>query len=306
MSYTTKVKNEIAKLDGERSTTIAFLSGFFRNNVKIFSDHIELLTENNTIARRIYQSLKELYGISPEIVLKKNAVLKKNTIYQINITDKVDLLLEDLSVMKNGVALEIPSEFIVGDTEEIRAYLMGVFLAAGSVNDPKTSQYHLEILIDYPRESVFVQKLMNEFDLNAKLLTRDKGYMVYLKEAEKISDFLRLLKANQAVLYFEDVRIFRENKNRTNRLNNCEQANMDKTIQSSYEQLQEIQMIEEKIGIDLLSDKLKEACEYRKKYPEVSLKELSEIMSLETGKTITKSGLNHRFRKLKEIVSNFK
>ena len=129
--------------------------------------------------------------------------------------------------------------------------------------------------------------------------------MIYIKEAEKISVYLKLLYANKSVMYFENIRIYHEEKNKTNRLNNCEQANTDKIIQTAQEQLKYIEIIEENLGTELLDEKTKEALDYRKKYPEASLKELSEIITLETGKKLTKSGLNHRFRKLKELSSKF-
>ena len=154
-------------------------------------------------------------------------------------------------------------------------------------------------------EAVFVQKLLNNYSLNVKLLSRDKGFMLYIKEADKISDFLKIIGCSKAVLYYEEIRVYRDAKNKTNRLNNCEQANMDRVIDSAMEQLKYIKILEDNMAIELLDDKTKEALEYRKKYQEASLKELSEIISLETGKRITKSGLNHRFRKIKELALKF-
>ena len=142
--------------------------------------------------------------------------------------------------------------------------------------------------------------------MNSKIIIRDTKYMVYIKEAEKISDFLKIINAFQAVLYYENIRIYKEQKNNTNRLNNCEQANMDKIIETCNNQLKDIDLIEEVMGLDLLDDKAKEACLYRRKYPETSLSELSKIISLETNSNITKSGLNHRFRKIKEIANKLK
>ena len=187
----------------------------------------------------------------------------------------------------------------------MRGYLRGVFLSSGSINDPKTSRYHLEFLINNSEEVVFIQKLLNSYSLNAKLLSRDKGFMLYIKEADKISDFLRIIGASKAVLYYEEVRVFRDAKNKTNRLNNCEQANMDRVLQTAMEQLNYIKILEDNLAVELLDDKTKEALEYRKRYQEASLKELSEIISLETGKKITKSGLNHRFRKIKDLALRF-
>ena len=183
--------------------------------------------------------------------------------------------------------------------------MRGVFLAVGSINDPKKSRYHMELLISNPEEAVFVQKLLNIFDLNAKILNREKGYMIYIKEAEKISDFIKILGANNAVIYYENVRVYRDQKNKTNRLNNCEQANMDKIFETANEQLKQIEIIEKNDGVTLLDDRTIIALQYRKKYPEASLKELAEIISIETGKPLTKSGINHRMRKIKELARKF-
>ena len=126
--------------------------------------------------------------------------------------------------------------------------------------------------------------------------------MIYIKEAEKISDFLRLIKSYNAVMYYEDIRIYRDHKNMTNRLNNCEQANMDKIFLTAAKQIRDINKLKELDMIDLLDERLKEVIEYRLKYPESSLQELADIMTTELGKSISKSGLNHRFRKIKEIL----
>ena len=128
--------------------------------------------------------------------------------------------------------------------------------------------------------------------------------MVYIKEAEKISDFLRIIKAYNAVMYYEDIRIYRDHKNMTNRLNNCEQANMDKIFFTASNQIKDIEKLKEYDMMDLIDEKLKIVIEYRIKYPEASLADLSDIISRETGNNISKSGLNHRFRKIKEMVSN--
>ena len=130
--------------------------------------------------------------------------------------------------------------------------------------------------------------------------------MVYIKEAEKIGDFLRIINATQAVLYYEDIRIYRDHKNMTNRLNNCEQANVDKIIDTASKQLNDINLLKEKNLYELLSDNDKIAADYRIKYPESSLQELSEIITLETNKPITKSGLHHRFTRIKNLANKLK
>ena len=209
--------------------------------------------------------------------------------------------MEDLSIIKDNKYLNIPLEYITSDDDLLRAYLRGLFLVTGSINDPKTSRYHLEFLVDNLEYAKYIDRILNDMELNSKIITREKKYMIYIKEAEKISDFLRIIKAYSGVMYYEDIRIYRDHKNMTNRLNNCEQANMDKIFFTANNQLKDIDKLKEYEIIELIDDKLKEVIVYREKYPEASLSELSDIMSND-GIKITKSGLNHRFRKIKEIL----
>ena len=307
MSYTTRIKNEIITIEESKSELIALLSAFIRNNGYLEDGALFLTTENDNTKNKIINSFKRLYEVDALVEVKNNLNFSKKDLYLIKLNKNVDFILKDIGFIdSNNNYLETPPEYITGANEEIRAYLRGVFLSQGSINDPKTSRYHMELLIPKPGEAVFVQKLINIFDLNAKILNRDKGYMIYIKDSEKISDFIKIIGANNAVLYFENIRIYHEAKNHTNRLNNCEQANTDKIIGAAAMQLNNIEILEKNLAIELLDDKTKEALEYRKKYPETSLKELSEIISIETGNKITKSGLNHRFRKINELANRLK
>ena len=302
MSYTVEIKQEISSLSSTNSEMIAELSGFVRNNAYINNDTLFLATENEFTIERLQSFFQKLYEVDLNVEIKDNLNFNKKNLYLLSLNQKLPIILKDLGYYdENNNYLETPPTYIVGANEEIRAYLRGSFLCTGSINNPQTSRYHMELLISKPGEAVFIQKLLNIFDLNAKILNREKGYMIYIKEAEKISDYIKMLGANKAVLFFENARIYREKKNQTNRLNNCEQANMDKVFLTAEKQLEQIKIIEETSGYALLDERTKQAFDYRKKYPESSLKELSEIITLETGKSITKSGLNHRFRKIKEL-----
>ena len=307
MSFTSKIKEEISSIKNTKSETIAELSGFIRNNGYYLDKIMVLTTENEKTVERMRSFIKDLYDYDVEIQVIDNLNFSKKDLYSITFEKIQDKVLKDTAYIDDkGNEIKTPPTYIVGGNEEIRAYLRGTFLSCGSINDPKTSRYHMELLIEKPEEAVFVQKLINIFDLNSKILNREKGYMIYIKEAEKISDFIKIIGANNSVLYFENERVIRDKKNQTNRLNNMEQANMDKIIQTATTQLEEIELIERLGSVELLDDKAKEALEYRKKYPEVSLKELAEIISVETGKTITKSGLNHRLRKIKELAKRLR
>ena len=206
MSFTVTIKEEITKTESTESELIAELSGYIRNNSIISKDKITMTTENNFIEERIINSIKDIFDVTPKVNEIENLNFSKNTLYQITIKDEIVKILKTLGIKEDNKYLDTVPNYIIGANEEIRGYLRGVFLGTGSINDPKKSRYHMELLIDKPEESVFVQKLLNIFDLNAKILNRDKGYMIYIKEAEKISDFLRIINANKAVMYYEDVR----------------------------------------------------------------------------------------------------
>ena len=301
MSFSTTIKNEVTKVDGTKEELISELSAIVRNSATITSN-IEIYIENNAVARRIFKLFKNIYDINPIITVRKK-YFNKGISYILTIKQKKEEILSDLSILKDDKYLNIPQEYILSDNDLIRAYLRGLFIVTGSINDPKTSKYHLELLIDDLEYAKFINKLLNNNDLNSKIIKREKKYMIYIKEAEKISDFLRIIKAYNAVMYYEDIRIYRDHKNMTNRLNNCEQANIDKIFFTASNQIKDIEKLKEYDILDMLDEKLKIVIDYRIKYPETSLNELSEIITKDTGKNITKSGLNHRFRKIKEIVT---
>ena len=301
MSFTSIVKNELSKLELNKLEAITFLSAVLKNTAIFENNSIKIITENSSVARQVFNLVKELYGIGPKITLRRGYNYKKNYIYILEIKEKLELIKADLSLDTN-----IPNGFIVDDDNLTRIYLRGVFISSGSVNDPKKSRYHLEIIVDTKEYADFINTKLNSYFLNSKVLKRENKYMIYIKEAEKIGDFLRMMNAISALLYFEDIRIYRDHKNMTNRLNNCEQANVDKIIETANNQVKDIELIESIGGMDLLDEKTKVAATYRIKYKEASLLELSEIISMETKTPITKSGLHHRFTKIKEFANKIR
>lgn len=304
MTFSTTIKNEVSKLDSNKLEKISELSAIVRNSATINKD-IKISIENNAIARRIYSIFKDIYEVSPVITIREKIHFFRGFILIIN--KKQTEILRDLSIInKDNEYLDIPKDYIISDEEQLRAYLRGLFISSGSINDPKTSRYHLEFIVNSKDYANFINDLLNSLNLNSKVIKREKNYMVYIKEAEKISDYLRLIKAYNAVMYYEDIRIYRDHKNMTNRLNNCEQANIDKIFITSSKQLKDIEILQKHDLIDTLDEKLQEVIKYRLKYKEASLQELSDIISNQTKNKITKSGLNHRFRKIKEIANNIK
>ena len=294
MSFTSTVKNEVSKLEINNVEKIAELEAILANGSILEDNIIKITTENASVSRRIFNLIKDIHHIIPNIIVRRSLNFNKKYLYILHIKNKnIDL------------SNKIPKDYIIDDEESIRAYLRGLFLMSGSINDPKTSRYHLEFLVNDEKYAFFISDLLNKYNLNSKVLKRETKYMIYIKEAEKISDFLRLINAYNAVMYYEDIRIYRDHKNMTNRLNNCEQANVDKIIETANKQIKDIEIIN-KVGLDLLDEKEQIVALYRLKYKDVSLLELSEIISIETGKKITKSGIYHRLKKISNLADKLK
>lgn len=240
MSFTSEVKNEVSKLETLAVENLTELSALLRNIGTLGQNSIHITTENSSVARRIFNFLKQKYQVIAKVTVRRGYNFNKNYIYMLELKQKLEEIANDLCLKQN-----IPKSYLYDDDSLKRAYIRGLFLSCGSINDPKKSRYHLEFLVDTKEYACFVQNLLNFFELNSKTIRRDTKYMVYLKEAEKIGDFLRIIGANNSLFYYEDIRIYRDHKNMTNRLNNCEQANVDKMIETATKQVQDIELLEE-------------------------------------------------------------
>ena len=296
-SFTTQIKDEISKIETNKLESLSELCSFLKYNDSI-DESILIKTENSSVARRMFNLLKRIYGVNIKLTIRTQKKFLVKKIYLLQVTEKVSTIKLDVdNIYKNILSFS---------NEEQVSFLKGVFLATGSINDPAKSKYHLEFLIDNEEYAKIVDKLLKHFRFSSKILKREKGYMVYLKQAEEISDFIKLIGAINALFYFEDIRIYRDHKNMVNRLNNCEQANVEKSMKTCNEQIENINYLKENDLESLLDDKTKLIMSYRLKYPETTMNELAEIISLETDINITKSGINHHFRKIKELVTKHK
>ncbi|CCI87306.1 DNA-binding protein WhiA [Lactobacillus gigeriorum] len=308
-SYASDVKKELTALELHPEHAKAELAAFLRmNGVLNLHDHqfsLDITTENPAIARRIFKLIKVAFKIEPLLIVSRKMKLKKNNQYLVRLQRNVKEILEELQIWddQEGFVTHVPSR-IMASREGAMSYLRGAFLAGGSVNNPETSRYHLEIYSTYEDHNDGLAELMNKyFYLNARTTSRRRGYIVYIKEAEKIGDFLHIVGALNAMLAFEDLRIMRDMRNSVNRLVNCDTANLKKTASAAAKQIEDIELIDKKQGLDSLPEKLATLARFRLKHPELSLKELA--MQVPDG-PISKSGVNHRFKKLKEIAANLR
>jgi|SRR5699024_2999126 len=303
MSFASEVKKELTTLEVHREHAKAELAALIRMNGSLSLHNqtfvLNVQTENAAIARRIYSLLKDHYQVQSELLVRRKMKLKKNNIYIVRLKQKTKFILDDLGIMEGMMVHGHVSNEIMGNAQKMRSYLRGAFMAGGSINNPETSRYHLEIFSIYEEHNQDICDMLNYYHLNGRTLQRRNGYIAYLKGAEHIADFLTLIGATNSMLKFEDVRIVRDMRNSVNRLVNCETANMNKTIDAASKQIENIQYIEDTVGLKSLPDKLQEIAELRLKNPEISLKELGELVP---SGMISKSGINHRIRKINEYA----
>ncbi|MBM7707909.1 DNA-binding protein WhiA [Enterococcus lemanii] len=307
MSFAAEVKKELTTLEVHREHAKAELAALIRMNGSVSITNQQLVlnvqTENAAIARRIYSLLKDHYQVRSELLVRRKMKLKKNNVYIVRLKQETREVLDDLGILEGMMVHSHVSDEIMGNVQKMRSYLRGAFMATGSVNNPETSRYHLEIYSTYEEHNQDICDMLNYYNLNARTLERRNGYISYLKGAEQIADFLTLIGATNSMLKFEDVRIVRDMRNSVNRIVNCENANMNKTIDAASRQIENIQFIENRVGLSALPDKLQEIAELRLENPEVSLKELGEMIP---SGAISKSGINHRIRKINEFADKLR
>ncbi len=314
MSFSSATKHELSRLDIENECcALAELASIIRTSgtIQIGSHNkviLKLSTENAAIARRIFTLTKGLYDANINVVVKKNKQLKKNNNYLVIINDRemTRKILEDIGFLIDsqdgyyGVNYKVPKELIENRCCR-RAYVRGAFLGGGSINNPEKA-YHLEFVTNNKDHGKELVRIINSFGLNAKIVTRKESYVVYIKEGEQISDILNIMGAHQALLKFEDIRVLKDVRNNVNRLVNCETANLNKIIDASLRQVENIEYIDNKIGLEKLPKNLQEVALLRLKHREASLKELGQMLNPPVGK----SGINHRFRRIDDIAEKLR
>lgn len=182
-----------------------------------------------------------------------------------------------------------------------RAFLRGAFLSVGSMSDPQKG-YHLEFVCTDEKQAVQLQDVMQNFDLDAKIVLRKKYHVVYLKEGSCIVDLLNVCEAHKALMNFENLRILKDMRNSVNRRVNCETANITKTVNAATRQIEDIEYIRDFYGFQNLPDNLREIAEVRLENPDAPLKELGNYLDPPVGK----SGVNHRLRKISELADKLR
>lgn len=306
-SFAQSVKEEIVSKKYSNERLLAILSSFARITGSIIirskKEIISLKINNPKIAKFIYSAIQKLFKVTPSISYLKRPNLNKNTCYIISVENNnfLDKLHFDFLEEK------IHHDF-ARNNEVIGGYLAGTFLASGSVNSPRNSNYHLEVSVNSLNYAKWIVHLLNKnagVNFDAKIIKRRDRYVVYLKRSDQISDFLILIGATESCLYFENERVDRDLSNITNRYQNLDTANYQKIICRANKDIAIIKKLIKKYSYTQLgSEKTILLCEMRIKYPEASLDELAKLMSKDLNANISKSNVNHLLRAIRTRGKN--
>lgn len=289
MSFSHNVKEELsANIPKSRHCSIAELAGIITfeskaTNINDLKENAPTLTDE-AVSRKYFTLLKKTLNIGNDIVKLSN-----------------DECLELCQMLKLSDDLTMTSDLILQQPCCKRAFIRGAFLSAGSISDPNKG-YHFEIVSVSSLQAEHLMKTMNFFDVEAKIVRRAGKYVVYLKEGAQIVEILRVMDASHSVMELENIRVVKEVRGTVNRKVNCETANISKTVNAAVRQIEDITLIDSKLGLDTLPEPLQEIAQARLDNPDTALADLGELLDPPIGK----SGVNHRFKKLAAIAEDLR
>ena len=295
MSFSLEVKQELSKINSlaDKNNVKCELMGYLvTSNTSVQKNKVRFSTESQYNINRFSKLLNNLGFVNYDIKIQRNMY----SIF-INKNDIQELIRAEENI---NIANEILSYFLKSEILE-KAFIRGTFLGSGTINNPE-KKYHLEIFLKNLETAKYIIEILRKYSIDFKILERSKKYAIYTKEGEEISKFLALMGASASVLKFEEIRVYRDIKNNINRKVNCETANLNKIVNSSVKQINDIKYIKERGKFNELSEQLKEIAIVRIENPDMSLEELGKLLKTPIGK----SGVNHRLRKIQKIVEELK
>ena len=316
ISFTARIKEDITfnSLDYSLPRKKAIIAGFLRisgylgrrENIA----NISMATDSAKVAKYLYQLFKEVYEIEPTfnyVTIKRYG--KKTMRFIVVVEHDVEKISEDLGL--NFYSTTIPRSIVYSD-DTLAGYVTGAFLASGSVTSPKSSNYHLEIVVDNEKLAERIKKMIESFtkaNFSPRVTKRRNKHIIYIKKSDQISEFLIFVGASNASLEYESIRIDRDMQNITNRMFICDNANYQKTVKSANEQIANIEIVSKYYGEKPLgNEKLGALMKLRLEHEDANLQELADLLSekLNTEKPISKGNINHLFIKLKSLAEPYK
>ena len=310
MSFASDTKNELAHIVPEKKCCmLAEIAGFMRTagSVQLAGGgkfKIVMTTSNPAVARHYKTMITNYFSIDTAVGMGQDNSIKGGNSYILYIgpENRSEEILRETGILMVKEGLNAISDGIYDGLVRTKccrkSYLRGVFLGTGKVNNPE-KEYHFEIGAEREVLAKDIRKLLNSFvDIHAKITKRKKGYGVYLKAGEQVRDVIGIMGASNQFFKFDEIMMMKGLKSQTYRLNNLDNANIDKSIKAAEKQIKCINTIIEKKGLDFLSAKLKETARIRLENPDAGIEELGRMMS----PPLSKSGVNNRLRRIEEIA----
>ena len=297
MSFTAGVKNELATLAFESEyCKRSFAYGFLLYGKSFTTRSVSCATDYAEVMQAFERTIAETSGVKTTVTRLRSG----KYVLKIPAVEDRKRIIEYFDHAVNSISLRI-NRGVFEDDECYGSFLRGVFLSCGSIANPDKN-YHLEFVIPFHNLSLDLLKILTDFGLKAKLILRKYSYVVYLKDSESIEDLLTLMGAVNSSLELMGIKIQKDVRNKINRQMNFESANMSRSIEAGLAQVEAIEIIEKKQGLDSLSDELKEVAILRRENPDMSLKQLGENLTV----PISRSGVNHRLTKIMEIADKYR
>ena len=310
-SFTSIVKEEIISKPFEDERIKSLLASFLKANGRYYisnkESRIELQSEHAKIAQYLYTQLKRIYQINGRFAYSQTKRFAKKMTYHVIIEEKVDHILHDLNIsFLQPLSLK---DFLKND-DQIAGYIDGIFLALGSVNHPESSNYHLEMASEDDHLMNELLRLLKRYKpsrFEFKTIKRRYQTVLYLKKSDQIADFLIFLGATDATLEYESIRVSRDYINSDNRWQNCETANMEKTIMTAQQQIKDINFLDELVGIDnIANEKAIALAHLRLEDESASYSELANRLQEQINKPVSKSNVAHLFRYIKQLANRYR
>ena len=312
MSFSSELKEELSKVStkNKECCKLSELAGYLITNCNIAREKndefiLKMTTESLSSIKRVYNAFRNLYDVTPITNIDKK-IEGKDTLLELVVSNKDDLQ----KIFSNSwINIDVNLQIVIDDNNNhilendccMRSFLRGVFMGAGSIANPNTAN-HLEIVVSNQQNANFINKVLTELEISAKLMKRKKDIVIYIKDSETISNFLVLIGSNKGTLAFEQIRTLKNYKNYINRKDNCETANWDKTAQAASLQLKDILDIKSAKKYEKLPVKLKQVANLRVKYPMAGLGEIGEMLE----PPLSKAGVSHRYKKINEIAEGIR
>lgn len=299
MSFSSEVKQELLKQYSKARhcqlaelAAIVAMEGHIDENGSLY-----IYTDNSAVVEKYTMLIKKLFQLDVTRTLTKEVTEKILTALKLTENLAIASLLESEYSLQ-GVAV---NGLLLQNTCCKRAFLRGVFLASGSISDPRKS-YHFEIVCHTKAQAEQIKEILEFFEGEPKIVRRNQRYVLYLKEGSQIVDSLNVMEAYVSLMNLENIRIEKEMRNSINRQVNCETANINKTVTAAVRQIQDIELIRDTGGLERLPENLYEMAVCRLENPDTPLKDLGQLLDPPVGK----SGVNHRLRKLSQLADQLR